>query len=561
MLSEIRIRDFAIIDTLDLEFGSGFNVLTGETGAGKSIIVDCIALLLGDKAEANMVRAGAERALIEGTFHFDKKQMKTVITALEEHGLESETSNEIVLAREVRAGGRSICRVNGRTVGQNVLREIGELLVDVHGQSEHLSLLRVKEHINLLDTFAETWDLRGQVSEKVSQLRAIRKQIDDIERNARERARRVDMLKFQLEEIRAAKLKPNEEAALSEEHSRLANAEALAAYADEANSLLYESRRDAPAALDQIAQAMKALDNLSRFDKQFEELNKSLGEANAIVGEVARQVRDYRDAIEFNPQRLGKVEDRLEALKKLKRKYGESVEAVIAFGEEAERELDQIEHGAERLDELRAQDKTLLDQIIQLSTALRSKRQTAAKKLSKGIETELKDLRMEGAKFDVRFEEQEPDTTGMDRVEFMIAPNMGEGLKPLAKVASGGETARLMLALKSTLAHADKTPTLIFDEIDTGIGGRVGTTVGQKLWGLTNAHQVLCITHLPQLASFGDSHFKVEKIQHDKRTATIVRNLERKARLEELAQMLGTTGKAGEQGAEQLLKEAESAKR
>jgi DNA repair protein RecN (Recombination protein N) len=561
MLSEIRIRDFAIIDTLDLEFGSGFNVLTGETGAGKSIIVDCIALLLGDKAEANMVRAGAERALIEGAFHFDKKQMKTVVTVLEEHGLESETSDEIVLAREVRAGGRSICRVNGRTVGQNVLREIGELLVDVHGQSEHLSLLRVKEHINLLDTFAETWDLRGQVAEKVSQLRAIRKQIDDIERNARERARRVDMLKFQLEEIRAAKLKPNEEAALSEEHSRLANAEALAAYADEANSVLYESRRDAPAALDQIAQAMKALDNLSRFDKQFEELNKSLSEANAIVGEVARQVRDYRDAIEFNPQRLGKVEDRLEALKKLKRKYGESVEAVIAFGEEAERELDQIEHGAERLDELRAQDKTLLDQINQLSTALRSKRQTAAKKLSKGIETELKDLRMEGAKFDVRFEEQEPDTTGMDRVEFMIAPNVGEGLKPLAKVASGGETARLMLALKSTLAHADKTPTLIFDEIDTGIGGRVGTIVGQKLWGLTNAHQVLCITHLPQLASFGDSHFKVEKIQHDKRTATTVRNLERKARLEELAQMLGTTGKAGEQGAEQLLKEAESAKR
>jgi DNA repair protein RecN (Recombination protein N) len=561
MLSEIRIRDFAIIDTLDLEFGSGFNVLTGETGAGKSIIVDCIALLLGDKTDANMVRAGAERALIEGAFRFDKKQTKDILAALEEHGLENDEPNHVLLSREVRNGGRSICRVNGRTVGQNVLREIGELLVDVHGQSEHLSLLRVKEHINLLDTFAETWDLRGQVSEKVLQLRAIRKQIDDIERNARERARRVDMLKFQLEEIRAAKLKPNEEAALSEEHSRLANAEALAAYADEANGVLYESRRDAPAALDQIAQAMKALDNLSRFDKQFEELNKSLGEANAIVGEVARQVRDYRSAIEFNPQRLGKVEDRLEALKKLKRKYGESVEAVIAFGEEAERELDQIEHGAERLDELRVQEKALLDQIIQLSTHLRSKRQTAAKKLSKGIETELKDLRMEGAKFDVRFEAQEPDTTGMDRVEFMIAPNVGEGLKPLAKVASGGETARLMLALKSTLAHADKTPTLIFDEIDTGIGGRVGTTVGQKLWGLTNAHQVLCITHLPQLASFGDSHFKVEKIQHDKRTATVVRNLERKARLEEIAQMLGTTGKAGEQGAEQLLKEAESAKR
>lgn len=560
MLTELRVRDFAIIDALDVEFVPGLNVLTGETGAGKSIIVDCVALLLGDRAEANMVRASAPAAIIEGTFVPNGQLRKQVVAILAEHGMDGDESDHIILSREVRASGRSIARVNGRSVSQSALRELGELLVDVHGQSEHLSLLRVKEHVNLLDRYANLWDLRQRVAGKVSELRAVRKQLDELQRNERERARRVDMLKFQLEEIRAAKLKPNEEAALQEEHTRLANAEALAAYADEAHAALYESTRDNPAALDQIAQAMRALAHLDRFDKQFEEYSKSLGEANAIVEEVARTLRNYREAIEFNPQRLQKVEDRLELMKKLKRKYGETVEGVIAFGEQAEAELNQIEHSAEQSEQLQEQEKRLISEITQIASELSRKRQAAAKKLAKGIETELQDLRMSGARFEVCFTSQEPDTTGADHVEFMIAPNVGEGLKPLAKVASGGETARLMLALKATLSLADGTPTLIFDEIDQGIGGRVGTTVGQKLWGLARAHQVLCITHLPQLASFGDAHFKVEKVQRDGRTATVVQPLERKVRLEELAQMLGTTGKTGEQGAEQLLQEAEGRK-
>ena len=560
MLTELRVRDFAIIDSLDLEFAPGLNVLTGETGAGKSIIVDCIALLLGDKAEGGMVRSNAQAAIIEGTFGVEGDLRKAVNAALTEHGLESDSPDQVTLGREVRASGRSICRVNGRAVGQNALKELGELLVDVHGQSEHLSLLRVKEHVNLLDRYAGQWELRQRVAGKVQELRAVRRQLDELQRNERERERRVDMLKFQLEEIRAAKLKPGEEATLDEEHKRLSNAEALAAYADEAHSALYESTRDHPGALDQIAQAMHAIANLERFDKQFEEYGKSLAEANAIVEDVARTLRDYREAIEFNPQRLQKVEDRLEMLKKLKRKYGDSIEAMIAFGEQAEGELDQIEHSGERIEQLQAQEKHVLAEINKIAGELSKQRQKAAKTLGKGIETELNDLRMGGARFEVCFAQQEPDTTGCDRVEFMIAPNMGEGLKPLAKVASGGETARLMLALKATLSNADSTPTLIFDEIDQGIGGRVGTTVGEKLWGLARAHQVLCITHLPQLASFGDAHFKVEKLAHDGRTSTAVRKLDRKTRLDELAQMLGTSGKTGTQGAEQLLKEAEGHK-
>jgi len=370
MLTELRVRDFAIIDALDIAFAPGLNVLTGETGAGKSIIVDCIALLLGDRAEASMVRAGASAAFIEGVFAYDgcSAAVRSQIEAeLAGHGIECEEPGQLLLAREVRANGRSVARVNGRAVGQNALRALGELLVDVHGQSEHLSLLRVKEHVNLLDRYAGLWDLRQRVAAKVGELRAVRRQRDELQRNERERARRVDMLRFQLEEIRAARLKPGEEAALQEEHTRLANAELLAACADEAHAALYESARGAPAALDQVAQAMRALANLARFDRQFEEYLRALNEANAILAEVARTVRAYRDAIEFNPQRLQKVEGRLETIKKLKRKYGETVEAIIAFGEAAEAELNQIEHSADRLEALQSQEQRLLSEVAEIA--------------------------------------------------------------------------------------------------------------------------------------------------------------------------------------------------
>ena len=326
--------------------------------------------------------------------------------------------------------------------------------------------------------------------------------------------------------------------------------------------MLYESTRDKPAALDQLAQARRALEHLARFDAQFVEYGKSLGEANAIIEEIARTIRGYRAGIEFNPRRLQQVEDRLEQLKKLKRKYGESVEIILKFADEAEAELSQIEHSAEHLAQLHEQEKAILTEVTKLCNELSKKRKAAAEILGKGVEAELQDLRMSGAKFQVHFEAQEPDHSGTDRVEFLIAPNLGEGLKPLVKVASGGETARLMLSLKAVLSRegTHAPPTLIFDEIDTGIGGRVGGTVGQKLWGLTHTHQVLCITHLPQLAAFGDIHLKVEKLQQDGRTTTNVRALNKKARAEEIAQMLGTTGKTGMQGAEQLLREADGAK-
>jgi len=576
MLTELRVRDFAIIESLDVEFSGGLNVLTGETGAGKSIIVDSIALLLGDKAEPGMVRAGAERALIEGVFTLAHAQpahpervegregagVGNIAQLLTANGLENDDPATITLSREVRASGRTICRVNGRSVTQNILRELGELLVDVHGQSEHLSLLRVKEHINLLDHYANVWELRAKAADKFHEVRKAQRDLKELVDGVRERERRRDMLKFQVEEIRAAKLKPNEEAALLEEHTRLSNAEALSEYASEAFGALYESTREQPAALDQIAQASRAIQNLIRFDKQFEDYAKALGEATAQIDEVARMLRDYRDQIEFNPKRLAYVESRLEGIKKLKRKYGDTLDSVILFGENAEKELELIETSAERIEEIQGREKALRGEFMKLAKDLSARRKTAAANLGKAVETELQDLRMGGATFAVQLlplGDGSPDghgfdATGVDRVEFMIAPNLGEGLKPLVKVASGGESARLMLALKAVLSRADSTPTLIFDEIDQGIGGRVGTVVGEKLSALAAAHQVLCITHLPQLAGFADAHFKVEKLLHDGRTTTSVRSLNRKQRVEELAQMLGTEGKPGLQSAEQLLR-------
>lgn len=557
MLTELRVRDFAIIDALEIDFTSGLNVLTGETGAGKSIIVDSIALLLGDRAEASMVRAGAEHALVEGVFTLTGATRGPVEQVLGENGLESDEPDQLTLAREVRASGRTISRVNGRAVSQAIVRELGELLIDIHGQSEHLSLLRVKEHVNLLDRYGSLWELRSRAAAKHAELRKAQRDFRELSEGVRERERRADMLRFQVEEIRAAKLKPNEETALLDEHLRLANAEAISEHAGAAFGALYESSREQPAALDQVAMAAREIQQLARFDKQFDEYLRQLNDATAILDEVARALGEYRDRVEFNPKRLGQVENRLELLKKLKRKYGDTVEAVIAYCEVAERDLALIDNSAERIAELQQRVADLEAAFLDLARELSQKRSISSAALGAAVESELQDLRMGGARFAVSLQPMSNgayDATGQDHVEFMIAPNLGEGLKPLAKVASGGEAARLMLALKAVLSRADSTPSLIFDEIDQGIGGRVGSVVGEKLSALAQSHQVLCITHLPQLAGFADAHFKVEKIAREGRTITSVRLLNRKQRIEELAQMLGTESKEGLRSAEQLLR-------
>ncbi|MBP7691590.1 MAG: DNA repair protein RecN [Anaerolineales bacterium] len=572
MLASLSITDFAIIDQLTLEFSAGFVVLTGETGAGKSIIIDAVGLLLGGKADPTLVRAGAEVARVEGVFQLTDAARDAVAAILEREALVGDeapdaAAGELTLTRDLRREGRSACRVNGQLVSLAILREIGQQVVDVHGQSEHLSLLRVREHLYLLDRFADLEAERETVGQAARELGALRQELAQLRRDERERERRLDMLDFQINEITTARLKPGEDQALLQERTRLANAEKLAALADEAGLALAGGGDDeAVSAADLLSRAVKALGQLAKIDPALESHRATAHGLAEQFKDLAHEVQDYRDAIEFNPKRLDAVEERLELIKRLQRKYGETLEAVLAFAAKAQADRAALVNASERIAELEKHEQALLRRVGQLGARLTAARRAAGERLGRGIEAELTDLRMERARFAVDAQWQDDpagafvdsrrvafDATGLDRVEFLVAPNVGEGLKPLVKIASGGETARLMLALKGVLARADRTPTLIFDEIDQGLGGRVGTVVGRKLWALARNHQVLCITHLPQLAGFGDQHFKVEKVIAGDRTLTHVRPLTKADRVAELAQMLGGAGEKTLATAEELL--------
>jgi len=597
-LAELRIRDFAIIDELQLSFAPGFSVLTGETGAGKSIIIDAVELALGGRADVTCVRAGADRAIVEAVFRLEPEQRAAIDPILEREGLEGDDPNLLLLGREVRLSGRSVSRVNGRAVTLALLREVAQGLVDIHGQSEHLSLLRVREHVNLLDRYAELWPLRSQVAELVGRVRAVRRELAELMRSERELAQRADLLQFQIGEIEAAALQPGEEEELATERLRLTHAEQLATLIGEALRALEEAEGEMPAVLDLLGAALRALEGLARIDPALEPRLRIAESVNYQVEELVRGLHGYREQVEYNPQRLQEVEERLALIRRLERKYGPTIPDVLAYAEKAARELARLTHSEERHALLQAEEERLLAELGRLAVELSLRRREAAQRLAVGIEEELRDLRMEGARFGVDFQWRDDpqgvpldelqiancklrsaisslqspkvafDSSGIDRVEFLVSPNPGEPLKPLVKIASGGETSRLMLALKTVLSRADETPTLIFDEIDQGIGGRVGATVGEKLWGLAVGtgpgglrHQVLCVTHLPQLAGFGDVHFHVEKVVAGERTVTRVKQLQGRARVEELAQMLGAGGEAVYRSAEEILEQVERCKR
>jgi DNA repair protein RecN (Recombination protein N) len=572
MLNELRIENFAIIDRLELHFKPGLITFTGETGAGKSIIIDAVETLLGGRAEATMIRSGAERANIEASFHLTPHIRQAVHTILAREDL-LDDPDYLTLGREIRSTGRNVARVNGRATNVSLLRELGELLVDVHGQSEHLSLLRVREHLALLDRYAESDDLLKVYDETYRQLAALRRKLSELRSLESEAARNTDLLTYQINEIEAARLQIGEEEELRAERTRLANAEGLASLAQQALLLLDEGTPEAPPVIDQFGRAVEAINGLSRLDPAQSALNEQAQEIFDNLTELARELRAYLEGIEFNPKRLDQVEERLNLIHLLKRKYGANIQEILAFAEQAHQQLETITHASERVEELLARESELLIDLAERGLALSEKRRSAALHLNREMELELADLRMQAAQFSVEFSQREHpegvpvgdgrrlafDASGLERVEFLIAPNPGEGLKPLVKIASGGETSRLMLALKNVLARADQVPALIFDEIDQGIGGRVGTIVGQKLWRLARIHQVLCITHLPQLAAFGEQHFQVRKQVESGRTQTVVVDLAGEERLKELAQMLGEISAGTLHSAREMLQAVEKA--
>ncbi len=566
MLQELRIRDFAIIDELTLSFATGFLVMTGETGAGKSIIVDAVNLLLGERSDATLVRGGAERAVVEGIFSPAPQVRNELQALLAAEGLEGESPDEVVLTREVRSNGRSQARINGMLSNLSVYREAGGLLVDIHGQSEHLSLLKPAQHLYLLDRYAGLEDGRAAIRGLVGELKGIRGEISSLLTDEAALARRVDMLQYQIQEITTADPHPDEEEELRQERNRLVNAEKIAELATEALYVLVGDLAELSGAEDLLAQASVLLSKLVRLDPSVGESAALADSLSAQAGDLARVIRQYRDDIEFDPRRLNEIEERIEVLTRLKRKYGGSLAAVLEYAANAQAELDTISHSEERLAALRDDEERLLRRIGDLGGALSQKRQAAAGRLTQAIVTELGDLRMADARFEVRFTHDDDadgcyvderrlafTATGIDRIEFYMAANVGEPLRPIAKVASGGETARIMLGLKSVLSYADQIPTLIFDEIDQGIGGRMGAVVGQKLWQLSDSHQVLVVTHLAQLAGFGDQHYKVSKHVQGRRTVTRVERLDDQRRVDELAEMLGAETESARQSAYDIL--------
>ena len=582
MLSELTITNFAIIEHLHLDFSPGFNVFTGETGAGKSIIIDAVSLLLGGRADSNYIRAGTGKATIEGIFYLSTREQAAIAPLLAQEELQNDgDSSALILAREIRASGHNVCRVNGRAVRLSILEQFGSRLIDIHGQSEHLSLLNERSHLDFLDRYGGFEAERAALGKQVKTLRAVRRELDNLVQNERELRQRADLLRYQVDEIRTAGLDLGEDVTLAQELNRLTNAAKLTALSGEALQILSDGKDEQSSAIDLIGQALRALSSLARIDPQMEAQQQQIEELGYQLDDLVATLRDYQEQVEFNPTKLEQVEERLAFIRRLERKYGDSIQEVLDFAHRAANELDAIEHSGERIAGLQAKEKSLLDRIGKMGSALSQRRRRAGERLSQAVEAELGELKMEQARFAVQVlweqtqdgaqvDEPPPDgrtppgryafgAKGLDRVAFLISTNVGEPLKPLAQVASGGETSRLMLALKTALAAADHIPTLIFDEIDQGIGGRVGGIVGRKLWRLSQldggAHQVFCITHLPQLAGYGDVHLRVQKTVHGERTATVVDALQDQARIEEMAQMLGGSSENARQIAQEILQQ------
>ena len=572
MLRELTIRNFAIIDELTVTFGPGLNVLTGETGAGKSLLVDAMTAILGARVQPEWLKAGANHGFVEGHFELTGDVRERVHALLRREGLEGDEEDVLILARELRAGGRSVARVNGRAVTASLLAELGSLLVDIHGQGEHLSLLQPRHQLALLDRYAHLESLRAAVAEEVARLRAVRRELNELRTRERELAQRADLLAYQVSEIRNAHLEPGEDEQLEAERRRLAHAEQLMEGVEAAILALEGEIGTTPGAIDLLGEVSTRLSRLGHLDPELATLVEQAEIIADQANDLLRALTHYREQVEFNPQRLEEVEDRLALIRNLKRKYGDTIEEVLAYADRAEQELSQLEHADERLAALAEEEHRLLQRVGELAATLSARRQQAAAQLAQEVEAVLADLRMPHTRFHVHItQEEDPNgvpvgdqrfafsSTGIDKVQFLVATNPGEPLRPLARIASGGETARLMLALKTVLAQADPVPTLIFDEIDVGIGGRVGRVVGQTLRRLARHHQVLCITHLPQVAAYGHHHFNVIKKVEGQRTWVEIHPLQGEARLWELAAMLGSPTERGFQSAQEMLQEAERA--
>lgn len=536
MLRELTIRNLAVISQVTVRFHAGFHVLTGETGAGKSIVIDALALAAGGRGSAEMIRHGNDRADIEALF--DLPPRHPVWETLRKLGVEADQEEALLIRRELRAQGKSSARINGQSVTLSMLREVGEHLVNIHGQHEHQSLLRTDRHLEWLDLFAgdriaETKDAYTRLYERYL---AVGKERRELEQKSRQGMQMLDLYRYQLEEIEQAKLKAGEDESLQDEKRKLTHAEKLSDAVSEAHELLYGSK-----GLAAISRALSRLQDVSKVDPSaLEPIIEQLQSAYYGVEDAAYQLRDYRETIEFNPQRLEYMDDRLDLIHTLKRKYGESIELILAYKERIQSEASQLENSDELLKTLIDQESALHAELLQKADKLSAFRRDASRILANQIEQELAALQMDRSVFEVKLTTGALTVTGTDAAEFLLSTNPGEPPKPLAKIASGGEMSRIMLALKSIFARIDEIPVLVFDEVDTGVSGRAAQAIAEKLSLLSRDCQVFAITHLPQVACMADRQYEIAKqVSSDSRTLTSVTELEPNERIEELARMLG----------------------
>ncbi|TYP77855.1 DNA repair protein RecN [Paenibacillus methanolicus] len=541
MLRELSIRNLAVIESVSVRFHDGFHVLTGETGAGKSILIDALSLIVGGRGSSDMVRYGCDKAEIEAMFELPA--VHPVWTTLHGFGIEASPEEGLVVRRELSAQGKNVSRINGRIVTMSMLREVGEFLVNIHGQHEHQSLFKTERHLDWLDLYAgeRVEGLIASYKETHRKYDDARHKLKELEDSSRQNMQMLDLYRFQIEEISGAKLKPGEDESLQEEKQKLMYAVKRRDSASEAYALLYGNK-----GLDAISRSISRLEDIRDYDPEV--LNPLLEQVQSAfyqLEDAAFQLRDYRDGVESDPERLAEIDDRLDLIHSLKRKYGETIPDILAYLKRIQHEADKMENRDEHIERLRKEEEQLYEEAVRYGLSLSELRRGAAHKLAAAIESELRQLQMERTTFRVELlmhkvgDKYKLLHNGIDEAVFLIAPNPGEPLKPLNKIASGGEMSRIMLALKTIFASIDQVPTLIFDEVDTGVSGRAAQAIAEKMSRLSRQCQVFSITHLPQVACMADHHYEIRKSIVAERTSTNVTELEFVTRVEELARMLG----------------------
>ncbi|MFL2075759.1 DNA repair protein RecN [Marinilactibacillus psychrotolerans] len=541
MLQALHIQNFAIIQDLSLDFSHGMTVLTGETGAGKSIIIDAVGLLAGGRGSTEFVRYGTKKCLLEG--HFSLNENQEVMKLLDEHSIDSD-DEVIMIQREIFATGRNVCRINGTIVTIAVLKEIGTALIDIHGQNEHQELMVPESHIELLDQYGDKKlaNAKKRYKELYKEYKAVKKEQNEWQYNEQELAQRLDILKFQVDEIGEAQLEDHEEETLKEEEQKLSNHQSIVeALSSSYNALQGEEN----SGLDLVGQAMDSMASIEGMDEKFKQISDTVSAAFFQIQEASSDIYNEMDNLEYDEERLNEIETRLNLIQQLKRKYGQSIQEIKDFYSKALAELKKIDNREGQMDHLNKRVKELETKLVKEAYGLSKYRRESAKRLEKAIHEQLKELFMDKVVFSVHFSKEMKEfktnaayENGMDKVEFYVATNPGEPLKPLVKVASGGELSRMMLAMKTIFSKEQGMTSIIFDEVDTGVSGRVAQAIADKIYSVAQYSQVLCITHLPQVAAMADQHLYISKVIIDERTSTHVEQLPEDDKIQEVARML-----------------------